>query len=120
MKKFITVALILLFANSVLAQSSSAKRSEFSGVRRNVATVMLFGLGGAVVGLSTLSFYGKPEEHIGNIYFGLAAGLIGGTAYVLVTSESERNFSRDEFSKPVGVPVVAHRTPTVLNYSWEF
>ncbi len=116
MKKLISVLLILLFVNPLQA----VERSEFSGARRSVATVMLFGLGGAVLGLSTLSFYGKPEEHIGNIYLGLAAGLIGGGAYLLSTSEYERNWSREEFSKPAAIPVAANVTPTLLNYSWNF
>ncbi len=52
-----------------------------SSFRRSFATVMFCGLGGAVLGLSTLSFYGKPDEHIGNISTGFAIGIIGGVAF---------------------------------------
>lgn len=52
-----------------------------SSFRKNFATVMFCGLGGAVLGLSTLSFYGKPDEHIGNISTGFALGVLGGVAF---------------------------------------
>ena len=74
------LTLIFVFsANAANAQTSLMS----SGLRRNIATVMFFGVGGAVLGLSTLSFYGKPQEHIENITVGLAIGLIGGTVYVV-------------------------------------
>lgn len=59
--------------------------AQVSG-RRSVATVIFCGLGGAVVGLSTLSFYGSPQDHTGNIYTGLGLGLALGTAYVISAS----------------------------------
>lgn len=52
-------------------------------VKRNIATVMFAGLGGAVLGLSTLSFYSSPSDHTGNIWVGLAVGLVAGTVYVV-------------------------------------
>lgn len=123
MKKLIILSTVLLFANPLLA----VERSEFSYARRGVATVMLAGIGGAVVGMSSLSFYGKPEEHTGNIYFGLAAGLIGGAVYVLITPEAERSWTsltkpnqREEFSKPVGIPIAKNSVPTYLNWGFEF
>ena len=62
------------------------QRSEYSNTRRNVATVIFSGLGGAVLGLSTLSFYGKPQDHTGNIYAGLGLGLLVGVGYVMMQS----------------------------------
>jgi hypothetical protein len=47
---------------------------------------MMSGLGGAVFGVSTLSFYGEPQKHLGNVAIGAAIGLLIGSAYV--TSES--------------------------------
>lgn len=85
------MALVLsLFATTMTAHGQGT--SEFSGMRRNVATVIFCGLGGAVLGLSTLSFYGKPQDHTGNIYAGLGAGLIGGLAYVALAPEGEWAF----------------------------
>lgn len=87
MKQLICVV-ILLFSIS----SYGAGRSEFSIARRGVATVMISGLGGAVLGISTLSFYGRPEEHVGNIYLGLGLGLIAGMTY-LIASPRESDYS---------------------------
>jgi hypothetical protein len=47
--------------------------------RRQIATIIFSGLGGAVLGMSTLSFYGRPESHVSNIATGFALGIIGGT-----------------------------------------
>jgi hypothetical protein len=77
MKAIVLSITLLLFANTSLAQSSS-----MSGTRRNIATIMFAGLGGAILGLSTLSFYGEPQEHIGNIWTGMAIGALAGTGYV--------------------------------------
>lgn len=79
-KLALVVALLFTHINSANAQGSS----EISGARRTVATVIFCGLGGAVLGLSTLSFYGRPQDHTGNIYAGLGAGLIAGVAYVMM------------------------------------
>lgn len=79
-KLALVLALSLAGALPARAQGSS----ELPGVRRSVATVIFCGLGGAVLGLSTLSFYGKPQDHTGNIYAGLGLGLIAGVAYVMM------------------------------------
>jgi hypothetical protein len=47
---------------------------------------MMSGLGGAAFGVSTLSFYGEPQKHLGNVAIGAAIGLLFGSVYV--TSES--------------------------------
>ncbi|MBX3017131.1 MAG: hypothetical protein KF767_04530 [Bdellovibrionaceae bacterium] len=79
-KLVLVMALLLAHLNTANAQGSS----ELQGVRRSVATVIFCGLGGAVLGLSTLSFYGRPQDHTGNIYAGLGAGLIAGVGYVMM------------------------------------
>ena len=54
--------------------------------RPKIATVALAGIGGAVLGLSTLSFYGQPSEHLNNISTGFILGILAGTIYVLADS----------------------------------
>ena len=78
----------LLVGNSSLAQTANSSNMT---MRKGVATVMFAGLAGAVIGLSTLSFYGEPQEHIGNIWTGLAAGALVGGAYVVVQSQGQKN-----------------------------
>ncbi len=58
------------------------KSSALSGPRRQLATIVFAGLGGAILGLSTLSFYGRPQEKLNNIAIGFAFGIIAGTSYV--------------------------------------
>lgn len=43
------------------------------------------GLGGAVLGLSTLSFYDTPSKHLTNIWTGAAIGIIAGVIFVAVS-----------------------------------
>lgn len=105
-----------------------AQRSEFQGFRRSVATVIFAGLGGAVLGLSTLSFYGEPQDHTGNIYAGLAAGIIAGTAYVLMSS-SEPGYAQQSLIAP-RLQLASFRSPQnektgirqipVASYAWTF
>lgn len=79
----------------------AAERNEdFLGVRRNTATVIFCGLGGAVLGLSTLSFYGKPADHTGNIYAGLAIGMVAGLTYVLTRENGDPGFANKSEEVP--------------------
>ena len=58
-----------------------------------MATIVFSGLAGAVLGLSTLSFYGRPQDRLSNIAIGFALGIITGS--VLVTYGATTN--PDEF-----------------------
>ncbi len=99
-----TLLLILLsfsIATSALAQQApppvpppgapgadgTAKASS-GGPRKQLATIIFAGLGGAILGLSTLSFYGRPQEKLSNIAIGFAFGIIVGTSYVTYKAAS--------------------------------
>jgi hypothetical protein len=69
-----------------LAQETVRKKS---GPRRQLATIVFAGLGGAILGLSTLSFYGRPQDKLSNIAIGFAVGVISGTVYVTFKSAKE-------------------------------
>lgn len=56
-------------------------KTELRGTRKQLATIIFAGLAGAVLGLSTLSFHGRPQEHLSNIAIGFAVGTIAGTVY---------------------------------------
>ena len=66
------------------APRPGAKTTEqaLTGPRKQLATIIFAGLAGSIMGLSTLSFYGRPQDHLENIAVGFAVGVIGGTAYV--------------------------------------
>jgi hypothetical protein len=114
MKKAILIPLIVLF----VSQNSFAQTTTTSmtGFRRNLATVIFAGLGGAVLGLSTLSFYGEPQDHIGNIWTGLAVGVIGGSAYVLSQNQGSNSMALNPVPQPQGRFA---RAP-MARYVWEF
>lgn len=84
MKQIKCILLVILFLSSSLgwAQQQTSTVNSGSGFRRGVAAVMFSTIGGAVLGLSTLSFYGKPHEHTGNITTGALIGLVAGITYV--------------------------------------
>ncbi|MEI7972966.1 MAG: hypothetical protein WCH11_01210, partial [Bdellovibrio sp.] len=79
----VTVLLFAGFSEGVHAQENSTAMTEF---RRGLASVVLVGLGGAVLGLSTLSFYSQPQEKIGHVSTGFGLGLLAGSIYVMTRS----------------------------------
>lgn len=116
MKKFMVI-FVTAFCISHLAWAQTTTGSML-GFRRGVATVMFAGLGGAILGLSTLSFYGDPQEHIGNIWTGLAIGVVGGGAYVF--SQSSNN-ALVEASKPNTLAgLMPAKKPPMLYWAWNF
>lgn len=59
------------------------------------------GLGGAILGLSTLSFVSKPSKHVANIWTGAAIGVIVGVVFVAYNSAqkgSEELMSSAQFN----------------------
>ena len=91
MQKLITAALILFLSCSITsaawAQPVNQSQKSF---KRSAATVIFASLGGGVLGLSTLSFYGKPQEHTDNITTGVAVGLIAGLIYIFSDMGEQR------------------------------
>lgn len=75
----------------------AAEPSSGKGPRRHLATIVFAGLGGAVLGLSTLPFFGRPQDYLANIAIGFAVGVISGTVYVTYKALSEP----DRFYGPV-------------------
>lgn len=83
MKKFVLFTSSVLMTFSLMTAPLAEAQTGATHVKRNIATVMFAGLGGAVLGTSTLSFYSSPSEHTGNIWVGLAVGLVVGSIYVV-------------------------------------
>ncbi|HXH74956.1 MAG TPA: hypothetical protein VNJ08_08325 [Bacteriovoracaceae bacterium] len=84
MKKLISVFLILTF---VVLTPAMAQEDDFvKTTREDMFTVMGAGAGGAILGLSTLSFVDQPSRHLRNVFTGAALGIIAGV--ILVTYNS--------------------------------
>ena len=103
------LTLIISVSTTSLAQSTPAtpvagETRSPGGPRRQLATILFAGLGGAVLGLSTLSFYGRPQDNLRNIAIGFAGGVIFGTAFVTyraATSPSEFYGTRPQIEDEV-------------------
>ena len=63
------------------ANAQSVNESSMSW-RRGTAIILFAGIGGGILGLSTLSFYGNPQEHTDNITLGGLIGVLAGASYV--------------------------------------
>ena len=103
--RMIVVALVAALVAPTVGWSqnkvSTEKDSEM-GPRQQIATIIFSGLAGAVLGLSTLSFYGRPQDKLSNIAIGFALGVIAGTAYTTyqVATKPYRMYDADLMPKP--------------------
>jgi len=78
----IAVLVVGLSASQTLAQNTlSGNNRQIIGPRKQLVMIIFSGLAGAALGLSTLSFYDRPQDRLSNISIGFAGGIIAGTAY---------------------------------------
>lgn len=125
------VALVMslcLFSTSFAQTAQGEEKTKTSGgPRKQLATIIFAGLGGAVLGLSTLSFYGRPQDNLSNIAVGFAVGVIAGT--VIVTYRAATNpaeFYAAQFRPDESYKVASQftnnqpPTPLKMNYHFEF
>lgn len=88
--------------------------------------IFLSGLGGAVLGLSTLSFYGRPQDHLGNIAIGFAVGVVFGTIYVTYNTATRPKEYLSDLQNPLLLnptsrdAVSFQPTPTLAGYTFTF
>ena len=126
--KLILIASLLSLAiaspTSFAQQGSSSTKS--SGPRKHIATIVFAGLAGAVLGLSTLSFYGRPQEKLNNIGIGAAIGVFVGAGYTAVQATTKpKDFygTHSEFETQMMADRTMASSQTYtpqLGYSWTF
>lgn len=131
--KLIRTLIITLCMSLAVPQLSYAQaqnlgnqmEAPISGTRKQLATIIFAGLAGAILGLSTLSFHGRPQEHLSNIAVGFALGIIGGTVYT--TYQAARapydvyNYGFEELMIPdTEFKMQPEQKVTALAYSWSF
>jgi hypothetical protein len=121
----LTLSLTFLVAPEAKAQRFPAQSTKAPGPRKQLATIVFSGLGGAVLGLSTLSFYSRPQEKLSNIGIGAAVGIIVGTVYTTYQAatrpygalEIEREFNEmDSYNRLL----VAEAPQISWTQAWEF
>ena len=101
--------------------------------RSQISTIVYMGLGGAILGLSTLSFYGRPQDRLSNIAIGFGVGVIIGAIWVTWKAarkptelyeydtdvefeyEDARNTSTDYLFLPEN-----YQQPLTIQYGWTF
>ena len=106
---------------------------EKYGPRRQISTIVYCGLAGAVLGLSTLSFYGRPQDKLTSIPIGFGIGVVIGTIYVTYQAAANPDEfyreSRYEYKPDFTFPnqneqLVAdyyyQQPQPSLGYSWNF
>lgn len=120
-------SLVPAVARAQAAPSAAEASSRSSGgPRKQLATIVYAGLGGAVLGLSTLSFYGRPQEKLANIAIGFAFGIIVGTTYVTykaASNPSEFYGLRPQLERDFELATRASAVSsefTVASWAWEF
>lgn len=90
MKKLISALLtIQIFLASAVSSTSAFAQDEddfIKSTQNDLILVGAAGVGGAVLGLSTLSFVDKPSKHVSNIWTGAALGIIAGVLVVAYNS----------------------------------
>ena len=69
----------------------AGKNAELAskGPRKHLSTIVFAGVAGAILGLSTLSFYGRPQDKLNNIAMGAAVGIIIGATYSTYRAATE-------------------------------
>lgn len=84
-QKWTSIIMFFIFLFTSQMSVGSAVDTNRS-IKRNVAAVLFASLGGAILGLSTLSFYGEPQEHTDNITLGALLGFTAGVGYLIYDS----------------------------------
>lgn len=107
---------ILLVLNFLTPQVSSAQEQSTT-FKRSIATVLFSTLGGALLGLSTLSFYDNAQDHTENITVGSLLGFMGGVGYVAYNSSGSYRATESYTEiKQKQTPKV----PVLVSYTFEF
>lgn len=105
MKKWLCA--LLCFQLFTLNVAFAQEDDIIKNTQNDILLVGIAGAGGAILGLSTLSFYDQPSKHIANVWTGAAIGIIAGVIFVaynsaqkgsedLVGSRSSEEFSTRE------------------------
>jgi hypothetical protein len=108
-------------ANPPAAGGASGTPSEGDLIKdslEDLTVIMTAGLGGAIIGLSTLSFAEEPKKHFKNVIVGGAVGVIVGVGIVVYRQASK---SRDVYEKndEAAIPSPQFDTPERLAWHQE-
>lgn len=124
--KFCLLGLFIVPVHLISLQSyaQTGSRLEAPSVKSQVAKIILSGLGGAVLGISTLSFYDKPQDHLSNVAIGGALGVALGSVYVTRESLEQEPLSTWDQGGSINLALVPdrknYRSLDGVGFSWGF
>ncbi len=118
--KFTLICLsLVLNLFSVNGLALGEVRSEGPSVKSQVAKILLSSLGGAVLGISTLSFYDRPQDHLSNVAVGGVIGVVLGSVYV--TKESlDSQAELPTFKDGGSISIASQPSNNQYNVQWSF
>lgn len=101
--------------------------------KSQISTILYTGLVGGVLGLSTLSFYRRPQDRLSHIAIGFGAGIILGAIWVTWTAarspkdnyqyETDIEYEYEEESRLQWSPdsrLSGWAPPLSVSYTWNF
>lgn len=127
--KQIKTAIIVFVVTTLVSSHVFAQEGQNStqmGPKKQLTMIFLSGLGGAVLGLSTLSFHGRPQDHLGNIAIGFAIGAVFGTVYVTYKTATKPRPYLSDLDDPLFVNPTKRESadiksaPSLLSYNFSF
>jgi hypothetical protein len=100
----------ILFVFSIALAATPSARAQASGgtsissiePRNAVSVILMSGLVGGILGLSTLSFYDRPQENIRNITIGAGVGMIAAALYMTYSVSQSPSPSAFHWAPSVG------------------
>ena len=81
---FVAVSVLTMSGRSFAQQGGGSNMSQIEP-RNAVSVILMSGLVGGVLGLSTLSFYDRPQDNIRNITIGAGVGMISAALFMTYT-----------------------------------
>jgi hypothetical protein len=95
-----------------LAQQSGGTNMSAIEPRNAVSVILMSGLVGGILGLSTLSFYDRPQDNIRNITIGAGLGMI--TAALFMTYTVSQTAAPPKSASFEWAPTVGYKEAGVL------
>lgn len=133
MARYFLIIVLIFSQMTAMAQQTDQQSTALHkyGPRRQISTIVYMGLAGAVLGLSTLSFYGRPQDHLTNIPIGFGIGVIVGAVYMTYQaatkpdefyrqSEYQPNFNHSKPELSFYSDQFQFKKPQVFSYNWSF
>jgi hypothetical protein len=82
---FVAASVFAISGRSFAQQGGAASSMSQIEPRNAVSVILMSGLVGGVLGLSTLSFYDRPQDNIRNITIGAGVGMISAALFMTYT-----------------------------------